>query len=84
MKEEIKATQMKMCDLNSENDKNNTEYNEKLRIKDLHIEKLNEEMQHVKSTVRSQETTISYFRKKIDEINKQLEDEKNDKLSLQF
>lgn len=44
MKEEIKATQMKMCDLNSENDKNNTEYNEKLRIKDLHIEKLNEEM----------------------------------------
>jgi hypothetical protein len=37
---------MKMCDLNLENDKNSSDYNEKLRLKDIQIEKLNEELKH--------------------------------------
>ena len=31
---EIKETQMKMCDMNLENDKNNNDFNEKLRHRD--------------------------------------------------
>lgn len=79
----MKATQLKMVDLNSENDKYNTEAHEKLRMKDMQIDKINEELKHVKSIQRSQETTISYFRKKVDELNKQLEDERAEKVTLQ-
>lgn len=66
----MRAIQIKMCDLNLENDKNAQEYNEKIRIKDMQIEKLNEELTHIRSITKSQETTVSYFRKKIEEINK--------------
>ena len=79
---EIKATQMKMCDLNMENDKHNDDFSEKLRYKELYVEKLNEELKHQKSTIKSQETTISYFRKKVEELTKQLEEEKAQRVNL--
>lgn len=40
-------------------------------------------MKDVRSTVRSQETTISYFRKKVEELTKQLEEEKSERVTLQ-
>lgn len=49
LEHEIKATQLKMVDLNSENDKYSTESHDKLRIKDMNLEKVNEELKHVKS-----------------------------------
>jgi hypothetical protein len=53
LEQEMKATQMKMCDLNLDNDKYSSDYNEKIRVKDLQIEKLNEELKHIKSSLRS-------------------------------
>ena len=34
------------------------------------IEKINDELRQAKSTVKSQETMISYFRKKVEEVHK--------------
>lgn len=45
----MKVTQLKMVDLNSANDKHSTESHDKLRLKDLQIDKLNEELKHMKS-----------------------------------
>lgn len=51
--------------------------------KESQIDKLNEELRSLRSTVKSQETTISYFRKKTEELNKQVELEKADKIQMQ-
>ena len=47
------------------------------------IEKLNEEMKHMKSTMRGNENTISYFKKKVEELSKQLQEEKSERVNLQ-
>lgn len=46
-------------------------------MKDQIIEKLNEELRQSKSTSKSQETMISYFRKKVEEMQTEIEQEKN-------
>ena len=47
------------------------------------IEKLSEELKHLKSTSRGQENTISYFKKKVEELTKQLSEEKSERVNLQ-
>lgn len=47
------------------------------------IEKVNEEMKHIKSTARSQDTTISYFKKKVEELMQQVDKEKSERVNLQ-
>lgn len=49
----LKTSNDKINLLNSENDKYNNEYSDKVRVKEVLLEKLNEEMKHAKSTVRS-------------------------------
>lgn len=43
---------------------------------------MREELKSLKSTAKSQETTISYFRKKIEELQRQCEDDKAEKMTL--
>jgi chromosome segregation ATPase len=80
---ELKMNQDKLGELNMENDKFNGEYHDKIRQRDVQIDKLTEELKHTKSTLRSQENTVSYFRKKVEELNKQLEDEREEKITMQ-
>jgi predicted RNase H-like nuclease (RuvC/YqgF family) len=73
----------KLNEVNSSKDKMTSEYIEKIRNRDLIIEKNNEELKHLKSTVRGQENSISYFKKKVDELNKLIQDEKSERMNLQ-
>eukprot|EP00347_Sterkiella_histriomuscorum_P004300 403360973 len=79
----IKLSEDKIAKLNQENDKHFGQQNDKVHMKELVIEKINEELRQSKSTAKSQETMISYFRKKVEELTKQVEKEKNDRLVLQ-
>lgn len=50
--------------------------------KDEELEALREELKQHRSTTKSQETTLTYFRKKVEELEKILEEEKQEKHSL--
>jgi len=54
-----------------------------VRQRDNEIAKLSEDLKHVRSTVKSQETTINYFRKKVEEMNKQVDQAKQEKMAMQ-
>ena len=54
--------------LNNDNYKHSSTFIEKVKSKDMCIENLNDQLKHAKSTIKSQETTISFFRKKVEEI----------------
>jgi len=49
---------------------------EKLKGKDLLIEIMSNDMRQLKATVKNQEASAAYFKKKIDELTSQLEDAK--------
>ena len=51
-----------------EHEKLITSTNEKLHQKESLLDKQNEELKHLRSTTKSQENTISYFKKKIEEL----------------
>ena len=52
---------------------------ERLRGKELVIEANASEMRQLKSTLKSQETSIAYFKRQIQDLETSLEDEKNSK-----
>ena len=82
MENKMKLMKDKIAELNQVCDKANNDLTDKLRTKDIQNEKLNEEIKQLRSTVRSSETTISYFRKKVEELNKHLEEEKTERVNL--
>lgn len=55
----------------------------KVRAKQLELEAGSEELKALRSTTKSQETTLAYFRKKVEEMSASLEEERNEKLALQ-
>lgn len=55
---------------------------EKLRSKDLIIEQLTNECRQLKLTAKNQEASITYFKRKIDELNDMLEHEKASKSEI--
>ena len=49
----LKTTKEKLSELVKENDRVNLDFSEKLRLRDVQLEKMNDEIKHSKSTVRS-------------------------------
>ena len=46
------------------------------------IDSQSAEVKQLKSTIKSQETSIAYFKREIDEVNAQLDKERQEKLQL--
>jgi hypothetical protein len=46
-----------------------SEFLEKVRAKDMIIEGITGELRQLKSTVKSQETSVAYFKKRVEELN---------------
>lgn len=61
---------------NSDHSDHVSETMEKLKGKDLLIEIMSNDMRQLKATVKNQEASAAYFKKKIDELTSQLEDAK--------
>ena len=53
LENKLQMNKDKVNELNSENDKYNNEYGDKVRAKEVQLEKLNEELKHARSTARS-------------------------------
>lgn len=83
LESELLAIKDKHKELNMINERTNSELTEKLRARDLAVVHLTEDMKQIRSTGRTQENTISYFRKKVEEITRQLDEEKREKINIQ-
>ena len=57
---------------------------EKIRGKDLVIDQSTNEMRQLKQTLKSQETSIAFFKKRVDEIQVALSNEKEQKQLLKL
>ena len=55
---------------------------EKLRGKDYVIEQGNNEMRQLKQTLKSQETSIAFYKKRVDDIQEAFAREKQEKMAL--
>jgi len=62
--------------MNTNYDRHSSEYGEKLASKDQMLQELMKEVKTLKSTMRGQDATISYFRQKMEEQTKELEQAK--------
>jgi len=65
--------------MNTNYDRHSSEYGEKLASKDQMLQELMKEVKTLKSTMRGQDATISYFRQKMEEQTKELELAKKEK-----
>lgn len=66
----------------TENSNQISQFMENIKAKEMIIENMKNEARQLKSTVKSQEASVAYFKKKIDELNTKLEQEKMAKSQL--
>ena len=70
--------------ISKENETQVTEMLERIRGKELVIDQNVNEMRQLKSTLKSQETSIAYFKRQIQELEEQMEAEKREKQELKL
>ncbi len=51
-------------------------------MKDSQIEKFTDELKDLKATNRGLDNTIAYFKKKVEDLNNQLKEEKSERVNL--
>lgn len=64
----LKLSEEKISEVSSEHERSVAIKNEKIHEKESMLDKTSEELKHIRSTAKSQENTITYLRKKVDEL----------------
>ena len=79
LQKELASNRGERQQVNIENDNQLSELMERIRGKDLVIDQNATEMRQLKQKIQSQETSIAFFKKKVDEVQALVEQEKAEK-----
>ena len=79
LQKELNSNKGERAQVNAENDNQLSELMERIRGKDLVIDQNATELRQLRQKIQSQETSIAFFKKKVDEVQTLVEQEKAEK-----